>query len=249
MVPKRSQFTNESENVYISFSEDPRSPTLCINARNFIKDGQPVLGVMLGADKSLDDRLYQWSKEWAKFDTKADFESRVVQLLMAHIQRDNLGKLKSEYYDGCSSVIDAQRTLMDNLLKLSCMWSVWSCGRFYMRTARDPTVYPSSHCYYQAIHDYLRLHAGEAISIFERHALESMEKVISQTQIRKKDQPAWSTLNVSLWVTLWQLILIYRRTLGHLSYDGSTNAVPASVSGTSGRGDRRLGSSWMLTLR
>ncbi len=247
----------------ISFSGDPNSPYLEVNASYYShghqRTGPKWLGIVRGGDSDLDSKIKDWGRKqiqfegawkqiqfegaWKQIQVEGDgsFGSHVEKFLMAYVDQDGLtqaNNLEDKHFDDRQNFVSGQKSCMEKLVSLRCMWRVWCCKQFFFRRASDPVndAFAPLPARQQAIQDYLHQLAGEAISVYEKAILKEVDKLLNPNSLRKKEHPIlYSASKVSTWVTLWQLILIYRHTLGEMIYGQYMNASSVPIGGQSTR--------------
>jgi hypothetical protein len=161
------------------------------------------------------------------------FESCVERLLQAYLDENGLEKAiacdkppdKSQ-----SAWAKTQTSLMQNVLKMRCMWKIWSCRQLFIRQAHKAGA---ANVRLVAIEEHLRQHAEQAMSQLEREVLEDIDKYRIEhpnDKIKKEDRPMlWTALNITTWALLWQMILIYRQTYSRMVYQEQTDSAPIPI--------------------
>jgi hypothetical protein len=137
------------------------------------------------------DAIAQWSRKQLESSASQSFDSLVQQLLLA---LDHANSLVSGRFS-----VNSQEHWLSKLLKMRCMWNVWSCKKFYARDARGQLLQDSA----LAVQDYLHRYAGGTISQLEKDVLRELDKL--QTGIKGDN-------HVDAWVALWQLLFMYRQS-------------------------------------
>ncbi|KAK3695112.1 hypothetical protein B0T22DRAFT_454394 [Podospora appendiculata] len=230
-MPSRQQFDGgEHLELYISFSNSPGSPRLKINAKSFtMPNNMFQKNRYYGIEPSSgpeDKSIYQWAEDQILFEERIDFETRMEKLLRSYVRSNGLEKaITSE--QRCLKIVQTQKTLMLNLLKMRCMWKVKSCKEFFVaRPGEKAVALPQN---LTSIQDHLRLFAEQAMSTLERDVLKDIDTYLFVTDIRKEEQVLSAAVNIAMWISLWQIILLYRRSLLWALYQQGTKSAPVTI--------------------
>ncbi|KAM7209037.1 hypothetical protein V8F20_000646 [Naviculisporaceae sp. PSN 640] len=246
--PRRDDFIKEKRiRLRVRFlTENPSSSRgLEITATPF-KDprgSNAILYGILPEEGPGTDQIHSWVKSQITSDEKNDFESWLEEL---HLRFVHGNCLDSAFrYDERTprtnskplsnpnrKLIETQQDLLKNIMALRCMWKVWSCEKFDVRTANNSPLPPNWDV--SAIVDYIQRVAEQKLSSLEKTVLRDIDRYLSPLEIRD-DRPVFkSAMNVATWIILWQMILIYRqsviRTLVQQERDQKEpNAAPPSA--------------------
>jgi len=156
-------------------------------------------------------RLHQndisdWARKQLTAGANRSFDSLLQQLLAVLVEGGALD------YANAGVLATSQRDWMEKLLTMRCMWNVWICRKFHVRDARGQPLLDST----QPIHEYLRGYAGQMISQLEKDVLKEIDKKL-QGGIKHGEHPTpllVSAYHLGVWVSLWQLALMYRHSSG-----------------------------------
>jgi len=236
LAPSSSQFTNESVTVLIYFSEDSGALPLKIDARVFIgPGGHQRLGIRAGDGPPRDGDIYQWAKNRLVMNHHDGFESCIERLLVSFVDGNALQHVitaetgTQAVNPTTVSFVESQVAWLKKLLRMRCMWEVWRCRKFYI--SGSSTFFPPE--LYQAVQEYLHQYAAESISELEKDVLKELDKLVSaQNGVRSAEYPLlWSAHNIAMWMSLWQLIFVYRQSLKEMFYQQPADAAPILISG------------------
>lgn len=156
-------------------------------------------------------------------DEKYDFESCLEKLHLWFVQSNCLeSAVKSDErtakIDGKPTlshrpwkVIKTQQDLLKNIQSMRCMWKVWSCERFDIRTTDNSPLPPNWDV--SAIEGHIQRVAEQALSSLEKTILRDMDRYLSPSDIREDRPVLKSAMNVASWIILWQMILLYRQSV------------------------------------
>jgi hypothetical protein len=173
--------------VSISFSDHLDSPQVHLQATRCQRVG---LVIIPGVHH---DAIAQWAIKQLESSANQSFDSLIQQLLTALDHANSLG---------IESVsVKSQREWLSKLLRMRCMWNVWSCKKFYARDSRGQLLTDST----LAVQDYLHRYAGGTISQLEKDVLGELDKL--QTGIKGDTRD-----HVDVWVALWQLVFTYQQS-------------------------------------
>jgi hypothetical protein len=176
------------------------------------------------SDGSLETTVYEWMEQQIEAETRSDFEAEMDRLLLRFVRRPSTGM--------CSEWLEL-KPLASDLLKMRCMWKVWSCKQLFGRTTLSSrATFAPMNWRFASIQDSLRVLAAQAISEAERRILPEIQKLATKT---KTDDT-----NVMKWLLLWQMILIYRQSLSWMLGQEQTNAAPLPLAGQSINSNGRL---------
>jgi hypothetical protein len=113
------------------------------------------------------------------------------------------------------------------------MWKVWSCKQLFLRQQLGSPAYQFG-LNMSSIQDSLRLQAARIISELERKVVDDIEKTFLLKNKKDAARPSPEmrrTVEVTRWLLLWQVILIYRQSLSLVMEQQQTNAEPLPVAG------------------
>ncbi|KAL2258240.1 hypothetical protein VTK26DRAFT_8527 [Humicola hyalothermophila] len=225
-TPTREQFDVVPIPIFISLSSDIESPCLPVNVRSFMvpspndqrNQGIPRWGI-IADERPPESFIFQWMEQQIQFETGLDFETQMDKLLLRFV---------------CGKYTPSEQplaTLLANILKMRCMWKVWSCKQLYHREQLGVVPGTEFDFRFASIQDSLRLYAAQAISELERKVIGDIDALI----LNKKDagrvpQPKRCRLDIAKWLLLWQVILIYRQSLSWMLQQQQTNhAAPIPI--------------------
>jgi hypothetical protein len=230
-MPGREQFAAGRHVLHISCSDSTDSPQLTLVVGPFIlpnqkeqgKSSAPRFGIAPD-DKPPEEALYQWMEEQILTERRTDFEAQMDKLLVKFVRRS----ATTMPLDGqCPQIFE---TLLSNLLKMRCMWKVWSCKQFFVWSGSR--LFPLD-LSLASVQDSLRLYAAQAISELERKIIREIElHLVKREKEANRPPPEMRTpCNISKWLLLWQVILIYRQSLSFVMEQQQTNAAPLPITG------------------
>lgn len=162
--------------------------------------------------------LYQWAKQQILSENSTGFEAEMDRLLVWYENR--LGH----------SLALPINTLLVNLSRMRCMWKLWSCKLFVRPHAASPSVSPFD-LRLASVQESLRLFAAQKISELERRIVSDIETHLLKKDTARGAQPLRPRLNITKWLLLWQIILMYRQSLSWMLQQESTNAAPIHIAG------------------
>lgn len=230
-MPCRGQFVEGRQfRLFISFSESIDSPLLEVNARPFMlpnqqgrggQEGIHRLGILPGECPS-EDTLYPWARQQIISENSIDFEAQMDKLLIEFVPR--VGNSHGQHIEA----------LLLDLLKMRCMWKIWSCKQlvFWQQPGGQP-ISPFD-LRLSSIHDSLRLLAAQKISELERNITSNIETHLlgNKKDTARGAQPTHPRLDITKWLLLWQIILMYRQSLGWMLQQEPNNAAPFHPEGS-----------------
>jgi hypothetical protein len=158
----------------------------------------------------------------AEAESKTGFEPEMDKLLLGFARRSR-ARLQQERHQ-------IPEPLLSNLLRMRCMWKIWSCKQLFFRQQPGSPAVPFD-LRFASIQDSLRLLAGQAISELERRIMPQVETYLAQKETAPCEPAMRPATHVMKWVLLWQLILIYRQSLNWMLEQQQTNAAPISIAG------------------
>jgi hypothetical protein len=166
-------------------------------------------------------------REQIEADTRADFEAEMDKLLLELVRRQEEA-LPGQHAGTLQQMAQTPETLLPNLLKMRCMWKVWSCKQLFARPQPGSPAFPID-LRLASVQDFLRFTAARRISELERDVLPELEKCLSR---KDKSSAAGPGVDVIKWLLSWQMILIYRQSLGWvLHQQQQTDAAPTPIAG------------------
>jgi hypothetical protein len=226
-MPGREQFVEDPPpyDLFISCSDRPKSPCLKLAVRPFVlpnqvdNGAQRRWGISPSDEGPSHDKIYRWMEQQIWAETGTDFESEMDRLLFQFIHRPRTG---TQWEDQ-----QLLEPLLSDILKIRCMWKLWSCRRLFVWQQPETTAFPFG-LQFESIQGSLRLFAAQAISELERKILPVIDKCFIRQDVKKdakKDPP------VMKWLLLWQIILIYRQSLSCVLEQKQTDAEPIPIQG------------------
>lgn len=233
-MPGREQFVKgRALKFLISFSESAGSPSLELEACPFALPNQteqgsthgPPWGIVPGGLPS-EAIICDWIKRQIEAEPRRDFEAEMDRLLLGVVRRAETGPYPNWL---------GLEPLASDILKMRCMWKVWSCKQLFGRTCLSSReTFGPFELRFAAIQDSLRMCAAQAISELERKILPEIQKLA----IKAKTDDA----DVMKWLLLWQMMLVYRQSLGWMWRQEQTNAAPVHLAGQS-----IISNAWLVT--
>ena len=217
LVPRREPSEEDQEgSLFISCSEDTASPLLEVKACRFVLSNQTEgphetrWGFALSGRPS-EAAIYQWMEQQIAAETATGFEAAMDRLLLRVVRQPQAGMLAKW-----------QVPLLSELLMMRCMWKVWNCKQLFCRPSPESQPFPLD-VRTSTIQDSLQSFAAQAISERERKILQGTQQLFFE----KKDKDT-AEVAVVKWLLLWQLMLLYRRSMGWML----AQAQPFSLSGS-----------------
>ena len=167
-----------------------------------------------------EDMFYQWAKEQILSENSTDFEAQMDKFFLQFVSQT--GKSHGQHME----------KLLADLLKMRCMWKIWSCKQLFVRPQPGSRQVSSFNLPLAPVQDFLRLFAAQKISELEWSIVSDIDTHL----LNKKDsargvQPLRSRLDITKWLLLWQLILMYRQSLRWMLQQEQTNAAPIHIAG------------------
>ncbi|KAM7222147.1 hypothetical protein V8F06_002419 [Rhypophila decipiens] len=211
--PRRDDFIkSERTRLHVRFPFQGRSSRgLEITATPFrdVKGSRnrPLYGIVPDEGPGV-DQIIAWVKAQIASNDKQDFESYLEKL---HISLTARMAGKPTLSAQPRGVVKTQQDLLKNILSMRCMWKVWSCEKFDVRTPSGDAVH--SNWDTSAIEDHLQRVAEQALSSLEKTILRDMDRYLSPSDIRDDRPVLKSAMNVAAWIILWQMILLYRKSV------------------------------------
>ncbi len=164
----------------------------------------------------LDLPMLEWAREQRNWETRTDFASQVEHLLVEFASNDILGGIaRSENLAEKNQLeISRQNGLMRKLADMSAIWKIWSAKEFFIRPATDPDRVMPMKMSFEYAQTHLKMCAGTILSRLEGEVLQGVNNnYLKQPNIKKKESPRfWAAMNVAMWLSMTQLILMYRET-------------------------------------
>jgi hypothetical protein len=168
-------------------------------------------------------------REQIEADTRADFEAEMDKLLLELVRRQEEALL-GQHAGTLHQMAQIPEGLLSNLLKMRCMWKVWSCKRLFARQQPGSPAFPFD-LRLASVQDFLRFSSARRISELEREVLPELDRYLSR---KDKSPAAGPGVDVMRWLLSWQMILIYRQSLGWvLHQQQQTDAAPTPIAGKS----------------
>ncbi|KAK4220086.1 hypothetical protein QBC37DRAFT_393867 [Rhypophila decipiens] len=226
--PRRDDFIkSERTRLHVRFPFQGRSSRgLEITATPFrdVKgsSNRPLYGIVPDEGPGV-DQIIAWVKAQIASNDKQDFESYLEKLHISFVQNNCLDSAvrsdeKTARMAGKPTpsaqprgMVKTQKDLLKNILSMRCMWKVWSCEKFDVRTPSGDAVH--SNWDTSAIEDHLQRVAEQALSSLEKTILRDMDRYLSPSDIRDDRPVLKSAMNAAAWIILWQMILLYRKSV------------------------------------
>jgi hypothetical protein len=222
-MPSREQFGKERFILFISFSDEVDSPCLELRAGLFRLPNQRDQGAhgwgIAPNEGPSEAAFYRWMEEQIQAEDSTNFEAELDRLLLRFVRRPHTTMPQG------GQRIPVIETLLSNLLRMRCMWKVWSCKQLFFRQQPGSVGAPLE-TQVSSIQDSLRLYAAQAISELERKVVSDIETYLVKKDAVRTVSAMRATLDVMKWLLLWQLILIYRQSLNLVMEQQQTNAAP-----------------------
>ncbi|KAK3954919.1 hypothetical protein QBC32DRAFT_335002 [Pseudoneurospora amorphoporcata] len=153
-----------------------------------------------------DDTICAWSEQDISLENLTTFGGRIEQCLLSY-----MGFFHDTFVSNGRLSAPAPKEavqlykLMENVRNMTCMVKVWAYEvRNMFFTGGRPF---SEQLLPVQLHFHLR--AGKAISSAERELLKGLDAFL--------EPPSRPAFTVALWLSMWQVILIYQEVLGQLS--------------------------------
>ncbi|KAK4231709.1 hypothetical protein QBC38DRAFT_465361 [Podospora fimiseda] len=196
------------ETLLISFSSKPNSPCLPVLAAPFtsVDSTTGQYGLVLPAPSRAD--LVRWVQAHLSLENSEGFETCLDQFHIQHVQ--NGAK---------SPLAQGQNNLLSKVLDMKAMWRIWSCKELFVRRESNNSPVQSF-----AIQDRLRFIAGKEISELEDSILGGFEGYLK----KEAGRPAMM-LNVARWLSLVQMISVYRQSLKWMLQQEHTDTAPLAL--------------------
>lgn len=185
--------------------------------------GPPLFGILPDEGPSGQD-LYLWMEKQIEVEKRTDFEAEMDRLLLKFAHRMKTATLP----DG--QRLPIPQALLSNVLKMKAMWKVWSCKQLYVRQHPGSSAVPLPMSF-MSVQDSLRLHAAQMVSELERKVIDDIETSFVKKDTRRLAPSMRCTVDVTKWLVLWHLILIYRQSLSLVMEQQQTNAAPLPITG------------------
>lgn len=122
-----------------------------------------------------------------------------------------LDKLLCKFVELLSGPGSPNHETLRNVLEMRCMWKLWTTEQLFYRDEPRAVAAPFDDRV-SSIQDLLRLQASQAISERERKVTSEIDLYIVNKGAPPPDSRC--TTNVTRWLLLWQMMLIYRQSLG-----------------------------------
>ncbi|KAK4202239.1 hypothetical protein QBC40DRAFT_276804 [Triangularia verruculosa] len=231
--PPRRETLDESSSFtfLISFSDKPSSRYLPLKLAPLIRPDQGTLRFGISSTQPLYEKaLLEWAKDDMQAESKHDdFESLLNIFHICHVSRKGLEKAIERGNAGKSiKVVDKQKELLSDLLDFKLMWKIWSSKDLFGRQQEAGAGRPLG-LQFSSVQNWIRCTAAKAISRLEKKILDAFDEFL------KKDAAGLTAatrpiLEVSRWLSLWQMILIYRQSLRSLQeHNEAEPYVPGAV--------------------
>ncbi|KAK4174073.1 hypothetical protein QBC36DRAFT_334437 [Triangularia setosa] len=214
-IPRREAMNEAgSFTFFISFSDKTDSRCLPLRVAPFIRPDQGTHRCGISSSQPLQEQaLLAWAKDDMQMEDRPDdFEPLLNRFHISHVSGEGLKKaIDRENTGKWIKVVESQKKLLSDLLDLKLMWKIWSCKDFFGRPQEAGAGRPLG-LQFSSVQSWLRYTAAMAISRLEKNILEVFDEYL------KKDAAGLtaatrSILEVSRWVSLWQMILVYRQSL------------------------------------
>ncbi|KAK4193369.1 hypothetical protein QBC35DRAFT_481386 [Podospora australis] len=211
---------SRKETLFISFTGKADSPCLPLTVAPFNGDQGIVRFGISSSAIPAEPQLLDWATRQMVWESKHrhDFESR-------------LDSFHLEYVRGR----EPEPSMSPRLLKMKQMWKIWCSKDFFVHRRPGWPGQRQLGPNYSSIQDRLRHIAGKTISELERYIVKDVDDYL------KKEKPSSSrtALDISKWLSLWQLVSIYRHSLRYMSQQEPTDAAPFVMGVTQEYTDRR----------
>ncbi len=144
-------------------------------------------------------------------DESRDFETEMGKLLVHFVRSSGMSTEPAG---------ETLHALLLKLLKMRCMWKLWSCRKMFAQTheSAPAVLFDWRHT---SIQDFLRLLAAREISVLERDILSQIDNYPFKTTEER----------VMKWFLLWQMLLIYFQSMDLTLGQQETNSAPISYPG------------------
>ncbi|KAK4170271.1 hypothetical protein QBC43DRAFT_305725 [Cladorrhinum sp. PSN259] len=222
--PMREELNERiSRNLLISFSKEPNSPCLRVVAAPFASQDPNTgrYGLVLHPAPAKDE-LVRWVENQMLWEGSSSLESCMNQF---HIHHVNSGM--------ASQIAQGQRDLMSKVLEMKAMWKIWSCKELFVRWEEGSNQVVPLGVQFSSIQDRLRFISGKEISALEGEVLKGLDGYLK----KESGRPATS-LNIARWLSLMQMISIYRQSLNWMLQQEHTDTAPLAL-GLANANERR----------
>lgn len=203
-------FTGSPRDISILFSSDKYSPSLHATVQayratnNREETGSPRTAAFPREKVPSHSRLERWVEKQMELESGPEF-SLVLQNFLRVYSKEGLRKLPKQ---------DLVRTVH----KMNCFFRIWKMPSFMcIDPSKKLVPLPIS------VQAQLRSIARKALDLLEHDVLKMLDDCLSQQGSPKAEE------RVAIWVSLWQLMLMYRELLiaykthlGHMTQDPSS---------------------------
>ena len=214
-MPRRERSEEDQEDtIFISCSEDSASPFLEVKACRFALSNQTEgphesrWGLTLSG-QPFEAAIYEWMEQQIAVETATGFEAAMDKLLLRVVRQPRIGMLANW-----------QIPLLSELLMMRCMWKLWSCKQLFARLRPGSQAFPLD-VRVSTIQDSLQSFAAQAISERERKILHGTQQLFFEKKDKDTDE-----VTIVKWILLWQMMLLYRRSLSWTSAQAQPFSLP-----------------------
>ncbi|KAH8884522.1 hypothetical protein GQ53DRAFT_752134 [Thozetella sp. PMI_491] len=220
--PKPDQFEKRPTNIYLSFSmSGVQCPCLrvCVDASSAQRANGTIKTVGIAPDHKahLREDIWAWAEAQLLWERAGTFEWRIERLLRDFVRGnilDEVSKTK-DLREKQAVQLREQKALMLNVLRMSGAWRVWGAERLFVRPGPDSERAFAPSLGLEPVLNQLKGCAESILKQNEKDVLDGIDSYLAPRDIREKDHPdLWAAMNVAMWLTLTQLILLYRKTMG-----------------------------------
>ncbi len=247
-LPQRKSFQSiRLQALYIILGSERNMPSAPLGIGRYYAAPSPGAYGMMRHD-DLESLMLKWTceqRQWEWAAQQADnFTAHVEQFLDDFARKDILGNLArfELRFDDSKNIsadkqkelmekrwlsVNRQKELMDNIIKMASIWRIWSTKKLFYRTPDDPVNAFPIRMELEPVQAHLKLGAAVYLSKLEKEVLKGVDGYLTANSIRKEDSPhLWRAMNVAMWASLMQLVLLYRET-EQLSLNQSHTYAPA----------------------
>ncbi|KAL2023224.1 hypothetical protein VTK56DRAFT_3347 [Thermocarpiscus australiensis] len=236
-MPSQEQFDEHHPiRIFISFSESIDSPCLDVMANPFNLPNQKDQGIprwgIVPDRKPSETKIYQWMERQILAENGSDFEAHMDKLLVCFVRRsESVLRSEGQQLGRTNKTGQVYLTLMSNLLKMRCMWKIWSCKQLFARQHPGAQRVVRLESEFASIQDSLRLFAAQALSELERRIIRDIETHVLKQDTNRVASTTRLNIDITKWLLLWQMMLIYRQSLSWTLQQEQTDAAPIPIAG------------------
>ncbi len=240
-IPMPTHFSGSPTDVLLSFSGvQGLCPTLRIRVDRYNAPHQnggiiSLNGISPDQEDRLENQMLEWASTQTRFEGRTDFKSYVEQTLSDFASKDILQRIAAAETpsDAVQVAIVKQQEVMDNIIKMSAMWKIWSARELFVRRPglEEYMAFPIR-TELESVQAHLRLCAGTILSRLEGEVLRGINRYLAPQQTRKTETPRlWAAMNVAMWLSLMQLILLYREAENTILMQHQTHPLIVDIGG------------------